>query len=1663
MTIALDTKRIRNSAPCQLATYYDELRAEASEEIITAQLLNAVESGSIPPITFSPWLGITKSPSIIRHALQQNHSVEIRRLGIKYFRKRLNSVTWRDAWAGVGGTSGVLGIFADLSVKDIRSMCKALGHFATGKHLVEKREQVTELYKGLHPSIYPDTKYKTTDQRPLAAHYGLLLPACTQDLVEAAVAEGSKGVGKHARERDLVENHPECLGEIQLSRLRDEGAKPVNQNQIKALANRYRTTLSSKDGFSLSMDYSLACLRTLTSIENTIVDEPFVVNATIQPLLNRAVRKRVAWDNIHEIVDLALKYLERKPAAGKILDSSRDHIVHLVACCWSRKPQLFESQLRTFFNHPVYGFKALDELTSWGNFLLGTLPARRYELMQFCIKVSTGLDIDVDIDLSKVKGTLTHELLASLEPSRALEFFNRVRKVRGDYAFLGGSRRNSILQLGVAYHVMIREPPIWHFHLLKQNGDLNKARKLAEEYIEGRKRSAKTASQPEQRGHHAKSALFAAIASGSLDCYRDTLKWADRFLNDQLVLREVHPQTYPIEAVRLLSGIPEPIDSSMTMSELRDGVEKANSILSGMFDTACTAILQPSFFAPAWSGVLYMFRRVVVERIRLTSALTKALAITTDELYDSLWGGTIAMLVTVEEKANSEAYKKLSANLLQGLFSRPGNEEIIKVATNNPSAIRFLDQLAMARDVLWRKLRSVAYPHMSTMPECLPRGLAIQHLVPQFTLNVENLDTLAPYLASRVSKALFPDPKLAFQVIPVDKKAQDCIGVFVDSYEHALQLYIPECCSETIKKNRVKEVWAYATGPLSQDRLKKRDIDQYWNEVEPDDLQRLWPPRKYQVITVWPVLPDANEPGAPVTWNPPRLEGSDTPAKEPEAPTYIDVSVGVSRQTRPWPTINDTLRLKDLIYTPYSSKDGTDELWGKHGMMDETKVLLALFYLDEQFNKGGQIQSSYHSKTGVRYPTMYLGEEIWSRKEASPESALRYIQRHLNGIPPQLIHRLAQSAMQALNAVDPIPIDPTTLHEVAMQLVIRLGEDDRPSLAIDLVIDTIINRPKSSSWHRLLLKLSFLHRLSASDAAKCYATLTSRISQVVEDSLTAKAARETEAVESTDLPGKDNSDVPSESPYIKVTTLKLLMQLITGTSIVGEHTAISTIGSLATIATHTDVRLAMVKALLSMLVCYDMAHADSIFKILESTIAPAENLNERDPITEANWQKAEVTLEPPDIHDIVDAPISTSSPILEALLQHLTSDEITPQTRQTYLSRIILPIFAKLKQQTARWISIFLRKHGFDEAAQRDLKLPLVPLHTDVVLLRTLMKDSIKLPIFPASIFEDMIAYAIYTIAPPAALAALTKRLIEDTVVRVKPNTQVYLTLYGRAVFNARNVIPGGLFSLLNKLHTKHATLPTASAFSAGGITPHHVHTQTLLLFKTLVQHQPPSSTSLSSLLQPILQGEHLLWPWWSKHGAPILHEMIDHVDSLRTEAWQTDPNRTPSVLPDTFPWRLRLLSFPVPEINDSLESSETKCLKFASQIRSVLAELDNQPIYHTKLQRLLSYIGLEPPTPPFEDHGKRKARRETLQLHRGLVAVYVGDVSGGEEVGVREEVLRVEVAAALLDVVKSSKEGMERKVEDAAREMVRGWKGSGVEEVRRTGFEGEGRWWGVR
>ncbi|KNG46361.1 dna-binding protein hexbp [Stemphylium lycopersici] len=1653
----IDTRRIRSSTPPELRDYFRDLLKNASVESITQKLLRAVDVGSIPPVSFAPWLGVSNSHTPVREGLIQDKSALIRRLSIKQLRKLLSSSHWRETWDGLRGTVGLLSIFENLSGLEVHEACKAIGRSARGRDLVEKRITFTELYRGLHPEYFPDAPWKTEDDRALGKAYGLLIPTCSEEVMERILEDDSKALVEGARQKDLLIYHPAIMQKMAIQRLGSEESPPDGDIVLKGLLHQFPAATSNTRGFSESMSFSMKLLARLSESDGFAVDNVFFVNKLVGPLLRRAVRKRADWGTIKQIVDTTMIYLEKHPDVANEITSMDGDILHQVALCWSRKPTFFETSLKRLCSYPISGILNKDSLEGWESLGRGIAKRRFYPLLRLCYREATSLDLNLDVDLKKVKGSLHNWGLINMAPEDALSLFIRLRRLRGDKDLVQPGFHHFVTSPTPTYGDTSGDPDLYHIWLLWLNNKESEARNIAVPHVENQRNKAVSASQPEQRAFYSNAALYAAIASGSLELFGQTLEWVKRFIRDPLVFREVYTQWYPDEAERLLSGIPATLVESFTLLELRQRVEQANSILASIFDTACEALGEPSFSLRDWSGAFGLFHSVVKKRMELTPALKRVLKVSDAELYNSLWPSTISTIIAIEGKANEEAHARLEANLLRGIIAHHYSATL-KLEYTDISTYSFIDGLAQARDDLWSRLRPRVHPSVTVLPEPFPRGLPVQYLASPWELNVADLETHTPYLASRVHKVLFPNPTQALQRAPLTAEFRKTTGMFLDSYQHAFRMFIPNTCKGEERDARFKQVWNYAANELSRGRMTEDEAVRFWVDRIPEELRFLLPKgaRNYR-IKPWPLLPTTDESTEIHEWNPFTSGRSDLPSRELQ-PTYIDLSLAVSDNSAYNPTIHSNFKI-DLPKVP-AQIDEPSSIWDSTRSIGEGGVLSALMYLDARYttNNDRLLASPFPSEDDIRYPSTYLDEEFLSHDGLDPLTAAKSIRGHLQAIPSKLLFQLTKDVFQALDATSEASSSYNVLHETAMQLIIRLGESDRPALAKKLVIDTTLSRPNSSSWHRSLLKRKFLRRLPGPETRSCVRLLADGILQTLQDK---KVTRE-----NSEHPISDGKT--KEKPHTKVTTIKLLVQLLGEKDLIGIEYAFSVLSAVSQTKCHVDVRLSIVKALLALHQSNSSIPPDKILSLLEPAIPVAGALDERNPTTEPMWRTYEEEISLPHVQAGIEG-LENDSPILTTVIWHLRHAKMSREKLQPLVNRIISPLLKELEDQTKRWSLLFLRKYGGDLGHGRAVFLPPIPRDLSVMHTLLLMGDA-RLLCLPRTVLVHYVAYVNFNVAPPKPIRELNERLQGNPVLNSRAEVKTWLHLYGRGleVLNPHKVVH--LVSIL-----EHAD----DISHENAITPKVVQEQFLELFTAVVWNDGPEYTNLDkSVCRKILNGESLTQPWWGSRGRPILEAMIAYVNTIRTREWERDPNRKPATLPDTFPWRLLLLDYPWPSREDAEADSDRKCKIFAYQLGSMVEELSGMPTYHHALSHLTAYLTIKTNASVASSKASKQIGRQSMSYarhdvledalvnNRVLTAVYIGDITKTTLSWLTTpELLKVEVASVLIEAAfgrpvrqhtvldEHIKGKLAPHIEEKLDRMIGTWKACENEGVRRNGL----------
>ena len=1592
--------------------------------------------------------------------------MHIRLLGIEQLKSSLKSTRWEKLWDGLGGTVGLLDIFSDLSVVEVKAACKAIGRCARGADVASRRARVTELFKGLHPDIFPDATAKTNDLRPLTKFYQALVPSCTAELVDWVTSEEQDGRWRYVNERDLLEHHPDSIGRTAYrSVFEHQPPDAKGKDRLKLLSTRFPTTTTSETGFSASMAFALRLLHYIIETESKRVEDEWVMKNLIRPLLKRAIRKRASWSMTREIAMLIMEFLKAHRNAAKILTSAKGDVLHMVALSWSRRSALFETQLKHLLGTVFGNTTSFEDI---GNLLAGVPKSRRYALLQLSFQEVMGVNLDSEQGLSRVRDPLPSGMLNKIEAPHALGLFKRLRSARGDVGLVDGGLAaldfidaglvdaglvdaglcGSVLATARAPNVYEGDPDIHYLVLLNRNGLYQEAESYAANVLEVRKKTTKTISNRDARAERALSVWACASASGSLRLLSETVQWARVFVRDQLTASKLFSAYYD-ETYRLLSGFLVHGNAALKPQILRRRVEVANAIMTDLLDIACSALREPLFRSWDWSKTIYLFTHVVKERVKLSAEMKKEMAASDEDMYFALWEDTVAMLLRVEKLINHEEYEKLDAATISGIVVWTSVFQEFESKRLDRDSWLFLDNLAKARNGLWTDLRPTIHPNVLALPEPFPRGLPVQHLLACWVPDVADLDEHAPFIFSRVEAALFLDPETALKPIPCGQYTQQVIGAFVDNYRYALRAYVPDSCVAQVKEKRLREVWNHATGPLSSQRMDSEEAYRYWKQFVPSRLQVTLSkiaPKKERVR--WPVVPQSDDPSKVQEWNP--LEGRPNvkiQARKLGKATYIDFSTVGEQAQLTRPSIQSHCKPPTPQVPTENSFVGS--IWSSHraGLESEAGALAAVLYLDAKYATAERLlPTPFPSPSDVRYPCLYLDEEFLLSNELRASDAAWYISTNIRYAPLPLVHKMAKMLMGRLNHEQNSHI----LEGAAYTLLCALSNSDRPGLAFGLTVQVITSQPSASSWHRILFNNGFLQKIPASDAREYISTYAEAIGRKLDaqkrDAKTRPDAEQSEKSINADGTSTIQRECvrQQDGSFIKITTLKSLAQILHGSNYIGDDASMKILSDLSRRVTHVDVRVSILKTLLSKLEVHRPKLWYDILSNLEAFIPWVGSLNERDPMSQlpvdyrtfgGSHQQSQIIAEEshtqsltlPDFQPATTLTWQAESPMLNAIVNYFLELK-SSQLLELYTERVLIPVVDALKEQTAKWTALFLRKYASDNVDISDTTLPPIPKGFQILNL-ILSKPGVESYRIPRTLLDQYVAYLAFRINPPAPIRRLNQIFEDKPALRSMPEVKTWLELYETRIIQPWSIVLP--FDWISNFDIDEA------GNNGAYITARAYQEAFLKIFRELLWADNTDYCQLADFMSTLYEGESLRQSWWNEHGRTTVEAMIAYINNIRTRVWERDPNRTPAVLPDIFPWRLLLLSYPLNNRSDldPDEVRERNCKGFAQQLAAVLDEISGS-VYHTKLEQIKDQV---------------RNRQNAM-----LSAIYLGDISKKRlSCLTTPELLQVDLAANMI----LGASGLDvEPLEGRLKGLLDSWIASENEEVRRTGYRVRGK-----
>ncbi|OHE99681.1 hypothetical protein CORC01_05039 [Colletotrichum orchidophilum] len=1618
---------LRDGTPKEVAKYLKQLRTNAADPAsITSSLHDAVVQGSISHGVFSIWIPISDDAKSIIAALSQSESMHERHVAVRAFLKAMRSPkTMTSLWDAAGGAQGVAAIMSNLSVDEIKMLCNGLAKTASlSQGRSQRHAKLTELVDILGAGI-PIPK-ENPDARPLLPYYRRILPACTTERVVEHEATSPKWT---ARQRSiLLRTHP-ALYEAKFL----ESIFSCEESQTtKFDVDTWTRLFNNNFGFGKKV-----LLKFLDAGDKLPVKPGVFISQIAVPIARRLRRRRTAAEHHlpHDVLELLAQLIGRHSALHSTLDESLNGIIFHAIKFWehtrSTRPRVEQHLIELLSLAPETRFQSADSIVP---LLRAVKPAVSYRLFRLMLQHLRAYRIDIDDDtgsdgssFKKLRGlwpaSFFVTMLGSNDRLASLRLFQRLMAVFPDGSFLKRSSErvgsifdheqdpDSIRGDGVALEAFLLRTSsaprsLDPGHDSKIDADLQE-----------RRRKASSSRDWESRAFWARSALNLSIAAGSLEVYAENLLWVRRFNKDIHAVKEIysHRALKTAEGIDLLSGIAVASYARNPDFDAAKVIRSANKILMQLLETASMALGEPSFQGHDWHAVTTVPAAVVERRFRMVNEFQDARKLTDAEVYDVVWQPTVDFLVEAETFMLHADHHKLYPSGFVGLLTNTDCFNKCEVRTH---VVRFVDELAKARNVLWEKHRPQRFPSVLTLEEPWPKGLSVQSLLPHDFYDLKDIDNM-PYIRQRIEKVVFGAPEVLLQEPPKDKESRAAIGRFVDYYDFALKAYVNGQKANSQREERARKAWHHAVDQLSGTRMTKAEALRFWdnrfksNRIRlPTDVKAEFPRRDE------PAIPPVDDPETPTEWNPDpnHLEFEELHRKEIPIKILDEMTTGsfiFSGDSGIWGMSS----LVGSAWVPFrnatnfwDAKQFTGPLSGKGVDAFSASFLLTL---NTMHGCGNSIlKQPFPSTADVRYPALYLDQEFietidenfFYKNEAQALHILR------SG-PPALLAQVVQSILQNVDGNEESESRKRAPNRLAMKLIKVLASSDQPSLAFPFIRDVILSRPSDSAWHRELLTKGFFNTIPPMEAKK----LLGMISLGIQEKLKEQQVRYRKAKE------EDGEPVAQSAPAVKVTTVKMLAKLLSNAPFLDITSAIDILVGVLTKAQHIDIRVAIIQTMFDTL-DFETASADvkdRILVLLEDLAVPlAASLTERRPMTETDWDKAESDGELPEVADATDQSAAPIRSLFYRLDQRLCNDPVSKAKLASITERLKL----QSAENNRRWLELFLRKNGFSLPPGESL--PLTPVDPDMLKIFPRSPEYFSRPTF-----EMLTQYVLANLRPSPGVVAINKKVRSNSILAMSNAGKHWLLLYGA---DEQKIALGGWTDCLARMHqtdmskqvvnpNDRITVEMLQQFAkdfADGLISHGIPSHVEALFKTM------SSTMVKEKNPEALQR-------WQSTTQPVLRSIITRIEELRTASWQRDLKRKPKALPDTFHLKIEMLAFP-PGAAD-LDAS------FAKEISALIDELaTGHTPYHNNWAHLRHWL----------------ARGSPAWMPRlAYLAVLMGDLSNvNVENPTLADYMRIEMAK---DFMMRAHNPHDKNVVAKLKEMLRTWAECPVENFRSDAKDG--------
>ncbi|UKZ96329.1 uncharacterized protein TrAFT101_011126 [Trichoderma asperellum] len=1512
--VAFDLKLLQRSAPGDQAIHLRHVLTSnpGAASSLTSELITLVTSDALPSIVLSLWPMAADEPDAIVAVMRQELCLSAQSSAIKHFYRHLRrEKTFAKAWEAVGGASGVAQLAAKFNLGHVRLLFNLLGDTSRARGARDERQSAMEelltlLWGNDGEASAVGTDGGPFDSRPLRREYVKLVPACS-GAFRVEWAEMKRQLPE--RYSHSVTTDQEFFEHYYNEKLRrSEITASKFLHKIKALAMS-------------RIDYGLDILHMFTESETLLGASPSdLLKTIIDPLgkrflSNRMISSAVTMQFWSRVVSCLKECRLFHTEFGNFVEHYR-RIAARLTKIWnhSRAQAEYTDLLATLFSLLP---QTVVNRYSLVDFIRQAARPLRYRFLRLFLKNAAGYQVDIgepdSLDHAEFQKSslrwpvgIFFELSADEALPLLVKILRAGKDIRPAYGNTFIFERQDVDDRDIADHHILQALLLHRstaaLHSVVTDLDAMRSDIRLRE-LPGRMKKATQGRTPETRAQWCEATLSLCVAIGDLNLYAETLRWARRFNKDPLTVKEIYNKSCIAshEGVNLLAVLPfiRETPLTITLEQLTKNIHSANEVLQVLFETAIMAVNEPSFNYRDWKATFGLISEVISRRLNWANDFQDRSEISDDALYDAVWEPTFTMLkkmISTLLSPAGEKFKSINAYaIISGsLVSEP---EIMRAPT-----IKFLNNLAVFHDSIWAERRTRETPAIVTAGDFWPKGLAIQHLSDHFGMAMAYL----PYTRSRIEQIVFMDVHKALASVQVDEETQAAIGEFIDSWHEALRLYIrpPRVLyskNPTSKdfplhvqhQKRIERAWKYATVDLSKDRMSLEEAERFWwpvfshhriyierDEVGIDESANQRPE---------PSLPDEDEDMHPIEWNPdPDYDRISQPEKSRSiAPTYLDVLLSQSEYTTAfYPNRDSKPSALETVKAAIPGKPRPCSFWESScttgrkltGRGADAYLTAGILALNLGFGSDiSLLKTPFPDASMARIPAVYLDQEFLEREAISGTQIHSMLSTLKSYVPTRLLVRLAASVLENIGK-KPEPEKPYAIFEMIIDIILH---GTNPSLAFPLIQQFVLENPDASSWHRVLLNPQVFMRLLPSDAKRFFESFTDAILDKLQEQAERRA--------------KDPNPSESKGPLVKVTTVKMLAQLLRECPVIDSSFAVDLNIRILQRASHVDIRTASIKALMEAITTTtSQVVRQRIFDALFEHAAPmASAVHEAQSTVDWNALKSDDEL--PEIWGDGTGNF-INPPIMDLIMCagpgiDLQSDQSRALTK---LKHFILDSSAETNR---RWMDLFLKKNGF--SIPDNAQLPAIPVFPTA--LHTLL-SSMKLDT-SLKYIDLMKRYMLLKMSPPNWLARINKSVRDDKVLSRSNAGKHWYNLWSS---NSYKYMTDTLAIIRVYLGPKNRNLRNNEQSKA------FYQCLEQFIFEigdTLV------TEGLSSQYASFLSSISSIDP-----ESSVWRRLLDRIESLRTPAWQADPNRTPKVLPDTLPLKIKMLNLPKKKITNSDE-----------------------------------------------------------------------------------------------------------------------------------------------